>query len=118
MARSKFKSIDRNRYSKRYPLVRHPKSAALISADGDEVEIEVLKVKFNGQTKRTKFFDAPFSKSDFKLVLAPRDTSSSDSANVNLWIDNDNTDASKVTIRASAPFTGEVDVIAVRISAS
>ena len=48
-------------------------------------------------------------------MLVPRDTGSGESANVNLYVDNSNSSAEKIRVVASAPFTGVVDVMAIKI---
>ena len=115
MARTKSRSIDRNRFSKIYPFIKGPKRFTFMG-DKDMV-IEVLKVSFNNQSEKTVSFEVPFEDDQFRVALSPRDTTSSDSANVSLSIDDyvAGTNKSQIRIIASAPFTGEVDVIVIRV---
>ena len=114
MARIKARTIDRNRFSKKYPFVRAPKRLTYM---GDkDMEVEVFKVSFNNQSEKTVNFESQFPDDQYRVALSPRDNTSSDSANVTLSIDDAVSDRSKIKILASAPFTGEVDVIVIRIS--
>ena len=114
MARVKSRTIDRNRYSKKYPFIKAPKRLTFM---GDkDTSIEVLKVSFNNESEKTVYFETPFPDDTYRVALSPRDTSSSNSANVVLSVEDSASDSSKIKILASAEFTGEVDVIVIRIS--
>jgi hypothetical protein len=114
MAKIKGRIIDRNRWVKKYPYVRIPKRPTYM---GDkDLEMEVLTVTFTNETERTVHFERPFPNSDYSVALSARHTTDSDSAQVNLYIDNRQSTASVVVIKASAPFTGAVDIIVVKIS--
>lgn len=113
MARLKARSIDRNRLSKKYPFVRAPKRMGIF---GDkDVIIELLSLNFSNESSKTGMFEIPYSDTSYRIALSPRDTTSSDSANVVLSVDDDQSDLTKVTVLSSAPFTGIVDVIVIRI---
>lgn len=104
---------DRNRFTKKYSFVRAPKKLVL-ETEGT-LEIELLTLSFNNQSSQTGTYEVPFEGSDFRVLLSPRDTSASDSANVSLSVDDSLSDQYQVTINASAPFTGIVDVVALRV---
>ena len=112
MARLKARSIDRNRLSKTYPFVRTPKRMTFF---GDkDVIIEFLIVEFQNESTKTATFETPMTSDDYRVAISPRDTGS-DSANVNIFVDDILSNLSGVTVNSSAPFTGTVDVIVIRI---
>lgn len=111
---AKFSQFDRNRYNKKYSFVRAP--AKLFQISDQQLEIEVLRIQFNQDTEKTVSFEAPFADATYKAVVSSRQTTSEDSAHVVLHIDGDSSSATQITVVASAPFTGEVDVIAVRVA--
>mgnify|MGYP001248118191 CR=1 FL=1 len=112
MARLKARSIDRNRLCKRYPFVRAPKRMTFMS--DQDVIIELLTLEYDNEDTKRGTFDIPYDDTEFRVAISPRDTGT-DSANVNLYVDTALTDTAGVTIEASAPFTGIVDVIIIRI---
>jgi len=114
MARLKAKSIDRNRLTKKYPFVRAPKKMTFMG--DNDIVIELLTATFTNESAKTIVFSEPMPSSDFRVAFSPRDTGS-DSANVNLYIDDTGTDATRVTVLASAIFTGIVDIIIIKIGA-
>ena len=114
MGKIKARIIDRNRYSKKYPLVRAPRRATF-QGDAD-MEIEVISVPFVNQSEKDAFFETPYPDANYRVLLSPRDTTDSDSSQVVLSVDDVLSDVSKVRIAASAPFTGTVDVVVIRIS--
>ena len=103
--------IDQNRYAKRYPLIRAPKRLTYKS-DAD-MGIEVGSVYFDNSSSGTLTFETPFPDADYQISVAARESGAGD-ADVNLYITSKTT--SNVTINSSAPFTGYVDVFAIRIS--
>ena len=113
MAYIKGKIFDRNRYGKKYPLIRAPKRMTYIG-DSD-LQIEVVSVEFNNESEKDGYFEIPYKDTNFRILLSARETTDSDSAQVSLAVDNNLTDASKVRIEASAPFTGTVDVIILKV---
>lgn len=114
MARLKARSIDRNRLSKKYPFIRAPKRMGIF---GDkDVIIELLTLTFANESTKTGRFEIPYSDTTYRVALSPRDTTASDSANVVLFVDDDLSDISQVTVNSSAPFTGLVDVIIIRVA--
>ena len=114
MAKIKAKLIDKNRYTKKYPLIRAPKK---ISYQGDaEMELEIISIDFVNQSQKSAKFEETQRDENYRVLVSARDTTDEDSAQVTLAIDNDLSDNSKVTVISSAPFTGTVDVIVIRIS--
>jgi len=115
MARAKFRSRDRNRFVKRYQFVKAARRNTYI-ADNDVV-IELGRVKFVNEAEKLFTFEQPFDSNNYAVTVIPRDTSTTDSAHVNIFIDNDRSGVTGVMIVASAPFTGEVDIMAIRVGA-
>ena len=114
MSKIKARIIDRNRYGKKYPLVRAPKRLSYL---GDaNMELEVLTVSFNNEDSKDVYFENQYKDTNFRILLSPRDTTDGDSAQVTLAVDNTLTDTSKARIESSAPFTGVVDVVVIRIT--
>ena len=114
MARLKVRSKDKNRFTKKYPFVRAPKRLVL-ETDG-AIQVELLTLTFSNESTKTGTYDLPFENStNLRVLVSPRDTTNLDSANVSLAIDAAATDRTKVKVDASAPFTGVVDVIALRV---
>tara|TARA_B100001287_G_C22532625_1_gene458142 strand:+ start:228 stop:575 length:348 start_codon:yes stop_codon:yes gene_type:complete len=114
MAKSSSRTIDRNRYGKKYPLIRAPKKMTFQSTAN--LEIEVLSIEFVNESAKEATFEVPYPDTDFRILVSPRDTTTGDSAQVTLAVDNALTDTSKARIEASAPFTGIVDVIVIRVT--
>jgi len=105
--------IDRNRYSKRYPLIRAPKR---ISYLGDQnMSIEVGSITFTNAESGTLTFELPFTDTSFQILASARDSGDSGGVDVNIWVDNATTTASSVTVKSSAIWTGVVDIFAVKI---
>ena len=105
--------ISRNRFGKRYPVIRAPKR---MTYRGDEyLAIEVGSITFSEDDTGSLTFEAKFPDVNYQIVAIARETSNTDQANVNIFIDSANTSQSKVTVKASAPFTGIVDIIALRL---
>lgn len=114
MAKIKGRLVDRNRYTKRYPYIRVPKRTTYM---GDkDLEMEVMTIAFNNETEKTAHFERPFPNKEYVVALSSRQTADGDSAQVNLYIDDAASTADAVVIKATAPFTGEVDIVAVKIS--
>lgn len=115
MAKMKGRLFDRNRLSKKYPYVRAPKRNVYV---GDKnLEMEILQVNFVNESSKEIKFEFPFTNSEYQVALTPRQTAGdADSASVNLTVDPNGRSATGFTIRASAPFTGKVDVMVVKIS--
>lgn len=105
------KLIDKNRYAKRYPLIRAPVRTTYLG-DSD-MEMEIGSVYFDNTDSGTLNFDVPFDAANFQVMAIARD-SGTGTANVNLYVSSKST--SSVTIQASSNFTGYVDVVAVRIA--
>tara|TARA_Y100001937_G_scaffold125360_1_gene192007 strand:+ start:529 stop:879 length:351 start_codon:yes stop_codon:yes gene_type:complete len=116
MARLKVRSRDRNRFTKKYPFVRAPERL-VFEGDGG-IQVELLTLSFSNESSKTGTYQLPFEGTDFRVLVSARDSTSSDSANVALTIDESVSDVSQVKVDASAPFTGLVDVIALRITTS
>lgn len=113
MAKIKTRVIDRNRFTKKYPLIRHQKRPTF-QGDADLV-IEILTVSFNNESEKIFSFETAYPDTDFRILVSPRDTTSGDSAQVSLAIDEASTTGGGSKILASAAFTGVVDVIVIRI---
>ena len=112
MARITGKLRDRNRFTKKYPFVRAPKREILESTG--TIILEFLSLEFSNEDTKTGDYETPFTDSDFRVLLSPRDTTAEDSANVSLVVDNVS-NTTTVKVNASAPFTGIVDVIAIKV---
>lgn len=109
------KIVDRNRYSKRYPFIRAPKKYTYL---GDEyLAIELGTLTFTNETEKQFNFEAPFPDTDYVVMATPRDSAgeSIGSAQVSLMVDGSTIDRSFVRIIASSPFTGQADVIAIKV---
>lgn len=105
--------IDRNRYSKRYPLIRAPKRLSYL---GDSnMSIEVGSITFTNAESGTLSFEIPFIDTSYQIIISARDSGDAGGADVNIWVDNATTTASLVTVKSSAAWTGVVDVFAVKI---
>lgn len=115
MTRLRARSKDKNRFTKKYPFRRAP-SRFVLETD-ESVIIEFLTLTFNNESKKSGSFDTQFTDTNYRVMMSVRDTTSSDSANVVLSIYDPETDTSKVTITSSAPFTGTVDVVVIKVGA-
>lgn len=105
--------IDRNRYAKRYPLIRAPKRLSYLG--NENMAIEVGSITFTDTDSGTLTFEIPFPDSSYQIVIATRDDDADEGVNVNIYIDEAASTVSQVTVRSSAKFTGKVDVIAVKL---
>ena len=105
--------IDRNRYSKRYPLIRAPKRLTYLG-DAD-MAMEVGSIYFDNAETGTLTFEIPFVNTSYQIVATARDSGDAGGADVNIWIDNSITTAAKVVVKSSAIWTGYVDIFAVKI---
>ena len=112
MARITGKLRDRNRFTKKYPFVRAPKREVLESTG--TIIMEFITLEFSNEDTKTGDYETPFTDLHFRVLLSPRDTTAEDSANVSLVVDSSSS-ASTVRVNASAPFTGVVDVIAIKV---
>ena len=101
--------IDRNRYAKRYPLVRAPVRTTYMG-DSD-LSIEVGSIYFDNTDTGTLAFDARFIDSTYQVIAVARN-SGVETADVNVFVTNKSENS--VTIQASSNFTGYIDGIAVR----
>ncbi len=116
MAKMKGRLVDRNRLVKKYSYVRAPKRLTYL---GDrDMEMEAVQVDFNNQSSQNVNFEFPFSGLDYQVSLTSRQTASEtdDSAAVTLSVEADSRTVNGFTINASAPFTGQVDVLVVKIT--
>lgn len=103
--------VDLNRFSKRYPLIRAPKRMSFL---GDQdLAIEVGTIAFNNTDTGTLVFEVPFKDTSYQLAVAARDTGDVGGVDVNLYVTNKL--ASSVTVKASAAFTGNVDVFVIKV---
>jgi len=113
MPKLRARMIDRNRFSKRYPLIRAPKKFTYLGES--DIAMEVGSVYFDNADTGTLTFEVPLEDNNFQVVATPRDSGDAGGADVNVYIDGANTTSEKVVIKTSALFTGYVDVFAVRI---
>jgi len=104
--------IDRNRYAKRYPLIRAPKRLSYLGTEN--ISIEVGSITFTDADSGTLEFESPFLDDSYQVVIAARDTGDASGVNVNIYIDSASTSNKKIVVKASAKFTGIVDVFAVK----
>ena len=113
MSKLRARLIDRNRYAKRYPLIRAPKKLTYL---GDtDLAMEVGSVYFDNTDTGTLTFEIALPDTNYQVVATARDSGDSGGADVNVYIDGQNTTSESVVIKTSALFTGYVDVFAVRI---
>ena len=115
MSRVKFRLVDKNRLVKRYPFVRTPKRLAMQSDGANSIAIEIGKLHFNNEDFKSFRFEESFDSADYNIVAVPRQSTTTDSADVNVFIDTAASDKEQVTIGASAPFTGIVDIFAIQV---
>ena len=113
MARLNARRRDKNRFTKKYPFLRAPSRFAFETTE--TIELEVLTLQFNNQSQATGMYEKPFDDTNYRVMISPRDTTSEDSANVALSVLSSLTDTSKVTVTSSAPFTGVVDVVVIKV---
>ena len=117
MAKMKGRLVDRNRLVKKYSYVRAPKRLPYL---GDrDMELEAVQVSFSNESSKQVSFEFPFNDANYQVSLTSRQTESATgidaSAAVSLSVEQGSRTANGFTILASAPFTGEVDVIVVKI---
>jgi len=105
------KLIDRNRFAKRYPLVRAPVRTTYMG-DSD-MAVEVGSIYFNNVDSGTLTYEGRFPDTSYQVIAIAR-SDGTNLADVNVFV----TDKSQtsVTVGASSNFTGYVDVFAVRIA--
>lgn len=103
--------IDRNRYAKRYPLVRAPVRTTYVG-DSD-FAIEVGSIFFDNVDVGTLNFEAPFADTNFQVMAIARPYDAT-TADVNVYVTSKSQNA--VTVESSSNFTGYVDVFVVRIA--
>ena len=103
--------IDRNRFAKRYPLIRAPIRTTYYG-DSD-FAVEIGSIYFDNTDIGVLSYDAPFLDVNYQVIAIAR-SSGVDTADVNVFITSKST--SSVTVEASSNFTGYVDVLAVRIA--
>jgi len=107
----KGKLIDRNRFSKRYPLIRAPKRMTYM---GDtDLAMEVGSITFTDADEGTLTYEVRLPDSDYQVVALAR-SSETEGGDVNVWV-SAVTDT-YVTVNTSAKFTGYIDILAVKVS--
>ena len=111
MGSSRTRLIDRNRYSKRYPIIRAPQRLTYLG-DSD-VAMEIGSIYFDNSAVGTFTYEVQFSDADYQVSAALRNTNVESSVNVHLYVSSKT--QTSVTVEASAAFTGYVDVFAVKI---
>ena len=80
----------------------------------ENISIEVGSITFTDSDSGTLAFELPFLDDSYQVVVAIRDTGDAGGVNVNIYIDSVNSSKREVVVKASAKFTGIVDVIAVK----
>jgi len=110
MGSLRVKLIDRNRFSKRYPLVRAPVRNTFYG-DSD-VSIEIGSIYFDNAESGTLSYDVQFPDTSYQVIAVARSTGT-ETADVNVFVTSKSQNS--VTVEASSNFTGYVDVFAVRI---
>ena len=115
MSSVKGKSIDKNRFSKKYSLRRQPQKLSFVGDTTFAVELGTLK--FKNESEKVFKFEVSFDNQNYSVFAVPRDTAgnSEGSANVNVYVDNATFSKDSVTIKASMKFTGVVDVLAIKV---
>jgi len=103
--------IDRNRYSKRYPLIRAPKRVTYLG--NQDLAVEVGSILFESAESGTLTFEIPFIDTSYQVIVSARDNGDSGGADVNVWVEN--VLSTSVTVRSSSPFTGYVDIFAMKV---
>ena len=111
MAKLRSRLIDRNRYSKRYPLIRAPKRLTYLS--DEDLSIEVGSIYFDNSDSGSLEFEHPLPANYAVQAIARQD--GTESANVNLYLKTVDIKTTSVTVYTSAPFTGYVDVLAIKV---
>ena len=83
-----------------------------------DFSIELGSLIFTNESEQTFKFEARFLDDQYNILAIPREISniSDGSAMVSLAVDGSSVARGQVTIKASAKFTGSVDIIAIRIS--
>lgn len=105
------KLIDKNRYAKRYPLIRAPIRTTYMG-DSD-ISIEVGSIYFDNAESGTLTYDAQFTDTNYQVIAIAR-SDGTNLADVNVFVTSKTQNS--VTVGASSNFTGYVDVFAVRVS--
>ncbi len=113
MAKIRGKIVDRNRYGKRYPFIRSPKRLSYLG-DAD-LSIELGTLSFTNESEKIFYFEVKFANADYVVVAMPRQTASQESSQVSLMVDTATQDRAFVKILASDVFTGDVDVMAIKV---
>jgi len=103
-------SMDKNRYSKRYPLIKAPVRMTFVT--DKEIGVEVGSIYFDNTNTGTFIFDVQFSDSNVQVFAIAR-KSDNEISDVNVFVQS--VSAGSVTIESSSNFTGYVDIFAVRI---
>ena len=104
------RSMDRNRYAKRYPLIRAPIRSVFVT--DNELSVEVGSIYFDNTNTGTFIFDAQFTDSNVQVFAIAR-KSGVEISDVNVFVQS--VTAGHVTIESSSNFTGYVDIFAVRV---
>jgi len=80
----------------------------------ENISIEVGSITFTNADSGILTFEAPFLDESYQVVVAMRDTGDASGVNVNVYIDSASSSNREVVVRASAKFTGIVDILAVK----
>ena len=110
MANLRGRLIDRNRYSKRYPLIRAPKR---MTYRGDsDLAMEVGTLTFTNTDTGTLTYEVQFDDTNYQVVAVARSTET-EGGDVNVWVSS--VTRTQVIVKSSEKFTGYVDILAVRV---
>jgi len=109
------KLFDRNRFTKKYPFVRAPKRETYMGTQALAIELGTLT--FENETEKVFIFETQFPDTSYTVVAMPRDSkpAADGSAMISLAVDGTTVDRQQVKIKASAPFTGQVDIMAIKV---
>jgi len=110
MANLKGRLIDRNRFSKRYPLIRAPKR---LTYQGDNnLAMEVGTITFTNADEGTLNYEVEFDDSNYQVIAIAR-SSETEGGDLNVWVSA--ATSQKVVVNSSTKFTGYVDILAVKV---
>jgi len=110
MAGFRSRLIDRNRFSKRYPLIRAPKR--LVFQGDTSLAMEVGSITFTDADEGSLTYEAPFTDTSYQVIAIAR-SAETEGGDVNVWVISAN--ESQVSVKTSARFTGYVDILAVKV---
>jgi len=80
-----------------------------------DLSIELGTLTFENSTEQTFVFEEQFPSDGYVVIAMPRDSQAAYDASVSLMVDASSQSRSSVKILASAAFTGQVDVMAIKV---